>query len=62
MKDSGNILSLIFLINAIAEANNNNIQTLVEVCYKLNIFERFGNRFLNIKRNKKENIKRENRD
>lgn len=51
-----------FLSNAIAEANNDNIQTLVDVCYGLNNFERSRNRILYINRNKKGNIKRENLD
>ena len=42
-----------FLSNAIAEANNDNIQTLVDVCYGLNNFERSRNRILYINRNKK---------
>ena len=61
MKDSDDILSLIFLSNAIAEANNDNMQTLVDVCYGLNNFERSRNRILYINRNKKGNIKRGNR-
>jgi len=42
-----------FLSNAIAEANNDNIQTLVDVCYGLGNFERTRNRILYINRNKK---------
>ena len=53
---------IFFLSNAIAEANNDNIQTLADVCYGLNNFERSRNRILYKNRNKKGNIKRENRD
>ena len=41
-----------FLSNAIAEANNDNIQTLVDVAYGLGNFERTRNRILYINRNK----------
>ncbi|MBR4377525.1 MAG: ISL3 family transposase [Bacilli bacterium] len=43
-----------FLSNAVAEANNDNIQTLVDVCYGLNNFKRSRNRILYINRNKKD--------
>ena len=51
---------LFFLSNAIEKANNDNIQTLVDVYYGLNSFESSRNRILYINRNKKGNIKREN--
>ena len=41
-----------FLSNAVAEANNDNIQTLVDVCYGLNNFQRSRNRILYINRSK----------
>lgn len=41
-----------FLSNAIAEANNDNIQTLVDVSYGLGNFERSRNRILYINRKK----------
>ena len=42
-----------FLSNAIAEANNDNIQTLIDISYGLGNFERSRNRILYINRNKK---------
>lgn len=42
-----------FLSNAIAEANNDNIQTLIDLSYGLGLFERMRNRVLYINRNKK---------
>lgn len=42
-----------FLSNAIAEANNDNIQTLIDMSYGLGLFERMRNRVLYINRNKK---------
>ena len=42
-----------FLSNAVAEANNDNIQTLVDICYGLNNFKRSRNRILYINRSKK---------
>lgn len=43
------------LTNAVAEANNNNIQTLIDVGYGYGNFERLRNRVLYINRNKKTN-------
>ena len=61
MIDSGDILSLLGIqrekvsfIDAVPEANNDNIQTLVDVCYGLNNFKRSRNRILYINRNKKD--------
>lgn len=38
--------------NAIAEANNDNIQTLIDISYGYGNFERLRNRVLYINRNK----------
>lgn len=40
--------------NAIAEATNNQIQTLIDICYGLPKFERMRKRVLYINRNQKE--------
>lgn len=41
-----------YLSNALAEANNNNIQTLIDLQYGLGLFERMRNRVLYINRSK----------
>ncbi len=43
------------LSNAVAEANNNTIQTLIDVGYGYGNFDRLRNRVLYINRNKKTN-------